>query len=151
MGYMHTLHYIHAYEIAKDGDDIGHHTTLALAKFDEGPTLMVAIEGDEESGQKDCEDIHESENHHLIGQRQQTKVAHCKEHNESHGGKVEGIEHCAQHPCTQYQFISSLHFNLQSSIFNLQSSIFNLQLFLNLFTGIPSISRYFDTVRRAMG
>ena len=149
MGYMHTLHYIHAYEIAKDGDDIGHHTTLALAKFDEGPTLMVAIEGDEESGQKDCEDIHESENHHLIGQRQQTKVAHCKEYNESHGGKVEGIEHCAQHPCTQYQFISSLHFNL--SIFNLQFSIFNLQLFLNLFTGIPIISRYFDTVRRAMG
>ena len=151
MGNVHALHDIHAYEIAKDRDDIGHHTTLTLAKFDEGPTLMVAIEGDEESGSEDREDIHESEDHHLVGQWQQTEVAQRKQNNESHSGQVEGIEQCAQHPCSQYQFISSLHFNLQSSIFNLQSSIFNLQLFLNLFTGIPSISRYFDTVRRAMG
>ena len=160
---MHTLHDIHAYEIAQDGDDIGHHTTLALAEFDESPTLMMAIEGDEESGSEDREDIHESEDHHLVGQWQQTEVAQRKQNNEPHSGQVEGIEHCAQHPCAQYQFISSLHFNLsifnlqssifnlQPSIFNLQSSIFNLQLFLNLFTGIPSISRYFDTVRRAMG
>ena len=116
----------------------------------------MAIEGDEESGSEDREDIHESEDHHLVGQWQQTEVAQRKQNNEPHSGQVEGIEHCAQHPCAQYQFISSLHFNLsifnlQSSIFNLQSSIFNLQLFLNLFTGIPSISRYFDTVRRAMG
>ena len=122
---MHTLHDIHTYEIAKDGDDIGHHTTLALAEFDESPTLMMAIEGDEESGSEDREDIHESEDHHLVGQWQQTEVAQRKQNNEPHSGQVEGIEHCAQHPCAQYQFISSLHFNI--SIFNLQSSIFNLQ------------------------
>ena len=144
MGNVHALHDIHTYEIAQDGDDIGHHTTLALAEFDESPTLMMAIEGDEESGSEDREDIHESEDHHLVGQWQQTEVAQRKQNNEPHSGQVEGIEHCAQHPCAQYQFISSLHFNLQFSTFN-------FQLFLNLFTGIPSISRYFDTVRRAMG
>ena len=112
MGYMHTLHDIHTYEIAQDGDDIGHHTTLALAEFDESPTLMMAIEGDEESGSEDREDIHESEDHHLVGQWQQTEVAQRKQNNEPHSGQVEGIEHCAQHPCAQYQFISSLHFNL---------------------------------------
>ena len=112
MGNVHALHDIHTYEIAQDGDDIGYHTTLALAEFDESPTLMMAIEGDEESGSEDREDIHESEDHHLVGQWQQTEVAQRKQNNEPHSGQVEGIEHCAQHPCAQYQFISSLHFNL---------------------------------------
>ncbi len=112
MGYVHTLHDIHTDEIAEDGDNIRHHTSLALTEFDECPALMVAIEGYEESGQEDGEDIHQSQHHHLIGQRQQTEVTQCKQHNESHSGQVEGIEHCAQHPCSQYQFISSLHPNI---------------------------------------
>lgn len=112
MGDVHALHDIHTDEIAQDGDNIGHHTTLALAEFDESPTLVVAIEGDEECGREDREDIHESENHHLVGQRHQTEVAQRKQNNEPHSGQVEGIEHCAQHPRTQYQFISSLHPNI---------------------------------------
>ena len=147
MRYVHTLHNIHTDEIAKDRNDVWHHTALTLTEFDKSPTLVMAIETDEKRGKKDGEYIYKSKHHYLVRQWQKTQITERKQCYESHGGEVKGIENRAQHSRSQYYFIGSLH----SSLFTLHSFLFILYSFLILFTGIPSISRYFDTVRLAIG
>ena len=151
MRYMHALHDIDADEIAEDRNDVGHHTALTLTEFDKSPTLVMAIETDEKRGKKDSEYIYKSKHHYLVRQWQKTQITERKQCYESHGGEVKGIENRAQHSRSQYYFIGSLH----SSLFTLHSFssffLFILYSFLILFTGIPSISRYFDTVRLAIG
>ena len=120
MRYVHTLHNIHTDEIAKDRNDIWHHTALTLTEFDKSPTLVMAIETDEKRGKKDSEYIYKSKYHYLVRQWQKTQITERKQCYESHGGEVKGIENRAQHSRSQYYFIGSLH----SSLFTLHSLLF---------------------------
>ena len=86
------LHEIVADAVADNTDDIGHHATLLHTQFYQRPSLIAAIEMDEEGGKQYGAHIHQSDDLQFIGPRQQTQVTEYEQQNESYHGKVEGVE-----------------------------------------------------------
>ena len=81
---VYQIHQVDAEEIAEDGDDVWHHTTLLMTEFDKTPPLITAIEMDEHRRQENGEHIHQREHLQLIRPRHQREVTEGKQCHQSH-------------------------------------------------------------------
>ena len=132
MGHVEALHHIDAGEVANDGDDVRHHASFAVSQLDEVPALITAVEVYEQGGEENGEQIGQQQDLELVIPGEHAEVAEQKEHYQSDDGQIERCEDHAHDAGSQDELLFSFHF-------------------LNLATGIPICSRYFVTVRRAMG
>ena len=66
VGHMLTAQHIVAREIADDGDDVRHHTSLTNTQINEAPALKATIEADEQRRKKDGEEIHDEQHDCLV-------------------------------------------------------------------------------------
>lgn len=75
MGNVHKLHQVDAPEIAGNGYHVWYHASLLLPQLYRCPSLITAIEVDEECGHQDSEKIDDAQHRELVEPRQQTQVA----------------------------------------------------------------------------
>lgn len=74
MVYVQVLHQPDAAKIAKDGDEVWHHSALALSQFYEGPALMSPVEVNKKCRKQNGEEIDQREHHQPVSHGQHAHI-----------------------------------------------------------------------------
>ena len=79
MGDMEQVDDIIAHEVTHEADEVGHQPSLLGTQFDGRPSLVVAVEADEQRGQQDGKEIDDEQYFQLCPERQEGQVAEHEE------------------------------------------------------------------------
>ena len=89
VGYVEAMHYIVTHKVAYNRKQIWHYTTFLLAKLDECPSVIAAIEMDEQCGQENGEKVDKTEYRKLVRPWHQTEIAEREQRYQSDKRQIE--------------------------------------------------------------
>ena len=96
---MHVVHDVCEAEVAEDGDEIRYDASLSCAELDGAPSLVAAVEMDEDGWEEYGEEVDECEHHGLIEPGQEAEVSEHEQEQHAEEGEVEGCEEQAYDFC----------------------------------------------------